>query len=205
MQQVYKEKGESNMKHLVIYSHPNPKSFNNAILEKVTKTLEDQGQEVRVRDLYQLNFNPVLSANDFEAIQAGTSLADVKIEQDYISWADVVIVIYPVWWAEMPAILKGYIDRVFSSGFAYGVEGTTPIGYLKGKKVVMLSTTGSPEEHYHEIGMFAAMRKIANEGTFEFCGMEVLKHNFYTAVTMADESKRQMYLDDVEMIMKELA
>ena len=68
--------------------------------------LEEKGHEVRVRDLYELNFNPVLGASDFISFSQGNTPADIKEEQEHISWADSITFIYPVWWAGLPAILK---------------------------------------------------------------------------------------------------
>lgn len=99
---------------LIIYSHPNPKSFNAAIKQTVEEFLKEKGIEYSIRDLYIIGFNPVLSADDFIALQQGNSLEDVKKEQEFIKNADILILIFPMWWYSFPAILKGYIDGVFS-------------------------------------------------------------------------------------------
>lgn len=122
------------MKHVIVYAHPNTESFNHAILETVKKELEEKGHEVRVRDLYELNFNPVLGASDFISFSQGNTPADIKEEQEHISWADSITFIYPVWWAGLPAILKGYVDRVFSHGFAYAYGENGIEKLLSGKK-----------------------------------------------------------------------
>ena len=107
------------MKVVVIYAHPNPMSFNAAIAAAVREELEKKGAKIKFKDLYAMNWNPVLSAAEFESHQKGTVTEDIKTEQTDISWADAVIMICPIWWTSVPAILKGYIDRVFSIGFAY--------------------------------------------------------------------------------------
>ncbi|MFH1018492.1 MAG: NAD(P)H-dependent oxidoreductase, partial [Pseudomonadota bacterium] len=107
------------MNHLIIYSHPNPKSFNHAILEEFSGALRDAGHEVRVRDLYAIGFKPVLQGSDLEQAGKRPPAEDICAEQAHISWADVITFIFPLWWAGMPAIAKGYLDRVFSEGFAY--------------------------------------------------------------------------------------
>jgi NAD(P)H dehydrogenase (quinone) len=91
-----------------------------------------------VRDLYGDNFQPVLTTNDFEALQSGNLPADIEREQQNITDANYIWVVFPVWWTNMPAILKGYIDRVFLNGFAYTMKGDQPIGLLHGKKVVII-------------------------------------------------------------------
>jgi NAD(P)H dehydrogenase (quinone) len=116
---IKKREEKQAMKYLVIYSHPNPQSFCHAILETVKKTLAAKKHDVVVRDLYALGFDPVLKAADFAAIQSGKTCVDIKPEQDYIVWSDIMTIIHPIWWAGQPAMIKGYIDRVFSYGFAY--------------------------------------------------------------------------------------
>ena len=128
------------MKYLIVYAHPNPKSFNHAILETISGELQKKKKEVKVRDLYKIGFNPVLSIKDLSAIEKGAVPKDIKKEQNYISKADTLIFIFPIWWSAMPAMLKGYIDRVFSLKFAYDITADGVIGLLKGKKVFIVST-----------------------------------------------------------------
>lgn len=102
------------MNHLIIYAHPSSASFSNAILEKVKECSMKKGCKTEVRDLYSIGFDPILRAADFEGLCGGNTPEDIKREQNYIEWADLITFIYPIWWTGMPAILKGYIDRVFS-------------------------------------------------------------------------------------------
>jgi len=117
------------MNYLIVYAHPNPKSFNHAIKERVEAKLKKEKKKYSVRDLYAMKWNPVLGGADFEVMQGGKTPEDIKAEQNYIKEADVVIFIHPIWWFGMPAVLKGYVDRVFSYGFAYevGKEGVKGI------------------------------------------------------------------------------
>jgi NAD(P)H dehydrogenase (quinone) len=105
------------MKYLIVYAHPNPQSFNHAILETISGELRKKGKEFDVRDLYEIGFKPVLKLDDLAAIRKGTAVQDVQVEQDYIRAADFLIFIYPLWWAGIPAQFKGYKDRVFSGFF----------------------------------------------------------------------------------------
>ena len=123
------------MNYLIIYAHPNPGSFNHAIMETITEELRHNGKGVKIRDLYQMGFNSVLKSEDFANMQRGSVAQDVKEEQELIRSAEVMIFVYPLWWAGMPAMLKGYIDRVFSEGFAYRISDTGIAGLLTGKKV----------------------------------------------------------------------
>lgn len=188
------------MKHLIVYAHPNPQSFNHAILETLQGELLERGHDVRVRDLYKIGFNPVLSASDFETLSKGTVPADVQEEQEHIRWADVIAVIYPVWWTGLPAMLKGYFDRVLTYGFAYAYGAHGPEQLLKGKKGIFFTTQGNPREVYTASHMFDAMKKTTDEGIFAFTGIETLDHIFFTSVPSVDEAKRHEYLDEVKSL-----
>ena len=189
------------MKHLIIYSHPNPRSFCHAILETTSGALKAKRHEVVVRDLYALDFDPVLKSGDIEGIISGKVPAEIKAEQDKITWADVITFIYPIWWTGLPAMVKGYIDRVFSLNFAYSMGAGGPIGLLAGKKVVIFNTTGAAREIYDSTGMFDAMKKVSDTGIFNFCGMEVLEHKFFTSVPSTDDATRKGYLSEVKAVM----
>jgi len=182
------------MKHLVVYCHPNKKSFCNAILDKLVIELENYGVEVRVRDLYAIDFNPVLTMGDMIAMKNGASLPEVREEQNLIKWADVITFIYPIWWTGMPAILKGYIDRVFSFGFAYGASSDGVNGLLTNKKVNIINTMGTAEDIYRGSGMIYSMTQTTDEGVFEFCGMQVEKHLFLGSLPTTDPDIRENML-----------
>lgn len=180
------------MNHLIVYAHPNPASLSHALLETLQAAYEAQGHTVRVRDLYALGFDPVLKGRDFEAMQAGAPLADVATEQGHITWADAVTVIYPVWWTGLPAILKGWVDRVLTHGYAFRYDAQGVQGLLKGKKAFLVSCHGTPAEYYAE--MQAAMKQTSDTGIFAFCGFEVTEHLFFGAVPMVDDATRKGYL-----------
>jgi len=107
------------MRHLVIYAHPNQDSLNSQLKEALVQQLEEQGHDIIIRDLYRMNFNPILSSNDIIGQMSGESAGDITREQEFITWAETITFIHPIWWTGLPAILKGYIDRVFTYGFAY--------------------------------------------------------------------------------------
>ncbi len=186
------------MNHLIIYAHPNPASFAHAILETLRDEYVQGGHAVVVRDLYALGFDPVLGERDYAAMKAGALLADVVTEQQHIAWADAITVIYPIWWASFPAILKGWIDRVLTYDFAfrYGENGVD--GLLKGKRVLLVANHGNPFDYYAQTGMHAAMKQSADAGVFGFCGMDVLEHVFFGGVPTVDDATRKGYLTQVQ-------
>jgi NAD(P)H dehydrogenase (quinone) len=190
------------MNHLVVFAHPNPKSFGKGILDTVVKASEEKGAAVKVRDLYELGFDPILKPSDFVAFKEGKVPEDIAAEQEIIRWADVITFIYPVWWTSLPAILKGYVDRVFSYGFAYEYIDGAPNGLLKGKKALLFSTTGTPDELYAANGMHASMKQTTDQGIFNFSGMEEVSHTFFGAVPYVSDEVRGDYLQKAAAVVK---
>lgn len=185
---------------LIIYAHPNPKSFNHAILETAQNALQAAGDEVRVRDLYALNFQPVLGAADFEAMHNGTLLPDVQEEQQHIIWADKIIFIYPMWWGDRPAILKGYVDRVFTNGFAFKYE-PQPEGLLAPRRALIVQTVGGPAEWYGETTI-TALNKAMTEWSLEWAAIKPVTVKTFHAVPFVDDATRQAMLDEVKTVLK---
>lgn len=186
------------MNHLIIYAHPNPKSFGNAIKESAVKVSKAKDFNTRVKDLYSEKFNPVLGMPDFVAFGSGKIPSDIKAEQELITWADAISFIYPVWWSGLPAILKGYIDRVFSYGFAYESKNGAVIGLLRGKKVRLFSTTGTPDVIYESNGMHKSMKQTQDSGIFNVSGIDDIEHLFFGAVPSVDDSIRKAYLSEID-------
>ncbi len=189
------------MNYLIIYTHPNNNSFSNAILDKVVSKLTSENQQVTVRDLYALDFNPVLKPLDFDGIKTGNIPEEIRIEQEFIRAADVFIFIYPVWWGGMPAILKGYIDRTYMHGFAFVYNEIEKKGLFAGKKVILFNTHGTPKEEYDANGMTKAMATVTAKGIFDFCGAEVLNHSFFGNVTLKEDGSWQEHLDEVTTVL----
>ena len=191
------------MKYLIIYAHPNPKSFNHAILETITGELKKGKKEFKVRDLYKIGFDPALSTRDLTAIENGAVPKDIKKEQNYISKADILIVIFPIWWSAMPAMLKGYIDRVFSLKFAYDITEEEVVGLLKGKKVFIVSTTGASKEDYEKMGAFKMMNMSIDMAIFQFSGMKVIGHKYFSSVPSVSQQDRKKMLKELKLLVKE--
>ncbi|MCS6876125.1 MAG: NAD(P)H-dependent oxidoreductase [Aquificaceae bacterium] len=188
----------------VIYAHPNPKSFNHALKEAVIEVLESKGKNYQLRDLYAMGFNPVLSSLDFETFLSGSVPEDVKREQEIIKASELIIFIYPIWWTGMPAILKGYIDRVFSYGFAYEEKDGELVGLLSDKTVVIINTLGASALDYGPSGMEDCLRKTTDTGIFRFCGMHVIEHIFLYAVPYVSDQERKDMITKVKSLLEDL-
>ncbi|MGR6836904.1 NAD(P)H-dependent oxidoreductase [Syntrophomonas erecta] len=189
------------MKALVVYSHPNPMSFNAAVAKVVQEELEKKQFQVKVKDLYAMNWNPVLSAQDFEGFHTGNIAEDIKKEQADVASADLIVMIAPVWWYSVPALLKGYIDRVFSIGFAYKYTSTGPQGLLAGKKALVITTSGADEKAAKDTHMLDAVYTALVQGVFGFCGFDKYEYkNFFAVPTVSDAERKQMLTETRELI-----
>ena len=161
------------MKVLLVFAHPESRSLNDALRDVAVGELGAQGHEVRVSDLHAQSWKPEVDRTDFPLLTPDTRLkvpaasrdafvgnsmtADVQAEQEKLLWADVLIMQFPLWWFSMPAILKGWVDRVFAYGVGehsdkrwgdrYG-EGT-----FVGKRAMLIVTTGGWKEHYSARGV----------------------------------------------------
>lgn len=191
------------MKYLIVYAHPNPKSFNHAILETLSEELKKKKKEFKVRDLYKMGFNPVLSTKDLFEIQCGAVPQDIKKEQNHINKADTIIFIFPIWWSAMPAMLKGYIDRVFSLKFAYDITEDGVTGLIQGKKVFLVSTTGASKEDYEKMGAFKMMNMSMDMAIFQFSGLEVIEHKYFSSVPNVSDQDRKKMLKELKLLVKE--
>lgn len=185
------------MKHLIISAHPNPQSFNRALVEEVIKATRQAGVETVVRDLYTLDFNPVLSWRELNASMEGIVPAEIKFEQKLITEADLITFIYPLWWMGFPAILKGYLDRVLSYGFAYQNENNISVGLLGHKKIQQFITMGNSIEKYQQLGFDKALKSCLVDGLFNFCGITDIQHDIFGNIHLLDETDRQTILISV--------
>lgn len=185
------------MKHLIIYAHPNQESLNNLFKQTVEKILHQGNNEIVVRDLYELNFNPVLSLTDMRGQQAGVVTEEIIKEQEFISWSDTITFIYPIWWTGMPAIMKGYIDRVFSYGFAYRYDQGIQKGLLTGKSVYIINSHGKSKSEYAEIGMDQALTLTSDHGIYTYCGLEIKQHFFFDRADRATVKEIEGWLSEI--------
>ena len=141
---------EANLHHLIIAAHPRARSFNHSIVETYTAALIESGHRVACRDLYAMGFNPILSARDIAAIARGKPPRDIRSELNAMGAADTITLISPLWWSGFPAMLKGYVDRVFTAGSTYLTKNKRP--KLSGKKGTIVVTSGASVEELKSSG-----------------------------------------------------
>lgn len=185
-------------KVLLVHAHPEPTSVSSRLLAAATKTLADEGHDVMLSDLYAMRWKAVLDEHDFperldrerlsfiaesgHAYRGGTQAPDVQSEQEKLLAADAVIFQFPLWWFGMPAIMKGWFDRVFAYGLAYGYRDAGNRyrygeGGLQGKRAMLSVAVGGPAEDYAGRGINGPLDQLLfpiTHGTLFFAGMEVL-------------------------------
>ena len=181
------------MKILIVHAHPEPKSFCSAMKDTAVETFQSLGHEVQVSDLHQMNWNPVASGDDFEvrsqpdylvyaleqreSYKSGKISPDIQTEIDKLKWCDVLIFNFPMYWFSVPAILKGWIDRVFVSGFCYGGKRFYDQGGLKGKKGLLAFTLGGREHMFGQDKIHGDMQTMLRpilRGSMAYVGLSVL-------------------------------
>lgn len=189
------------MNQLIIIAHPKKDSFTQKLKSELVDRFYERGNEVKVRDLNDLKFNPVLSSQELKFNKEGQFMADVVVEQNYIQWANEINILYPLWWNAFPAILKGYIDRVFTNGFAFRVNGMGPEGMLTGKRVRLITSAGMDEKSLRLSNVYEGLKTTQDKGVFEFCGMEVIDHMYVIRVTSLNEEEKQKTM---EKLLKEI-
>src|ERR1700755_2836275 len=189
------------MKVLLVFAHPEPRSLNGALCDVAVRELKAQGHEVRVSDLYADGLKSEVDRADFPTLAPDARLkpatasrdgyaakaltADVRAEQEKLLWADVLILQFPLWWFSMPAILKGWVERVFAYGFAYGVGEHSDKrwgdrygeGIFAGKRAMLIVTAGGWESHYAQRGINGPIEDILfpiQHGMLYYPGFDVL-------------------------------
>jgi NAD(P)H dehydrogenase (quinone) len=187
------------MNVLWVLAHPEARSLNGSLHRDGLAALAGAGHDVEVSDLYAMKWNPVVDRDDYalgderlyvahaskQALEAGTLSADVRAEQGKLDRADLVVLQFPLWWFGMPAILKGWIDRVFVRGYAYGLPDPERPGRsrrygdggLAGRRVLAVVTLGGPEDQYQPRSIDGSLDDLLFpllHGTLFYTGMDVL-------------------------------
>ncbi|QQP93305.1 NAD(P)H-dependent oxidoreductase (plasmid) [Skermanella sp. TT6] len=220
------------MKTLFVFAHPDPRSLNAALRDVAVGELRSRGHEVLVSDLYAQGWKPQIDRADFpslppdrrlkvpaasgEAFAAGALTPDVEAEQERLLWADALILQFPLWWFTMPAILKGWVDRVYSYGFAYGVgehndrrwgdrygEGT-----LAGRRAMLIVTAGGWEEHYSARGINGPIEDLLfpiNHGILHYPGYDVLPPFVVYQADRVDQERFSLTAERLRERMRTLA
>ena len=184
------------MKVSVILAHPDKRSFNHAIATASLTMLKKNGHAVFFHDLYEERFDPLLPAQ--EILSDGKTSPVIMSHCQELSAADGIIIIHPNWWGQPPAILKGWIDRVFRPGVAYrfeegdGGEGI-PIGLLKAKAVVVLNTSNTPDAREQRV-FGDPLDALWRRCIFDLCGVRSFHRRMFNVIVMSTPQQRLAWL-----------
>lgn len=185
-------------KIVLINGHPNPESFNYGIAEAYKRGAGKSGAEIKEIIISELNFNPNLKFG----YQKRTELEPDLLEAwEKIKWAEHLVWVHPVWWGGFPAVMKGFIDRLFLPGFAFRYRENS-IWWdklLTGKTAFIITTLDQPGWYY----WFAYGRPSVNQlskSILQFCGVKPVKVKYIAFVRNSDEQKRRKWLAEIERL-----
>nr|MDO8116439.1 NAD(P)H-dependent oxidoreductase [Candidatus Sigynarchaeota archaeon] len=190
------------MKILVILAHPNEKSFNHAIASTCVQTLKRLNHDVKFHDLYKEDFDPLLPSNEIP--RESTLPKGIQNYCNELVNADGIVIVHPNWWGQPPAILKGWIDRIFRPGIAYKFEeGDSgegiPRGLLKIKVALIFNTSNTRDDR--ELNVFKdPLDTIWKNCIFQLCGVTNVHRKTYNVIVTSTPLQRQAWLDDAAKI-----
>ena len=193
------------MKILVVLAHPNPHSFNHAIAVEAVATLRSIGHTVIFRDLYREGFDPVLPVDEIGRDASLDPIVQEHCEQ--ISSAEGIVIVHPNWWGQPPAILTGWIDRVFRPGVAYRfIEGDdgegVPLGLLAARTFIVFNTANTPESR--ERAVFGdPLELIWRNCICGLCSTAVFYRRIYRVVCTSTPDQRSAWLADVRALLEQ--
>ena len=187
------------MNYIIVLAHPNRESFSKAICERLTEVLEGRGHSVDMIDLYRDNFDPVLKARELDPETKMDLDQQILDYQKRISWAHEIVLVYPLWWMHMPAIIKGFIDRVFTAGFAYDKdEDGTFLFPLEDKRGNIIVPMGLPKHIADQDGTNQGIHLTQGKGLFAFCGIKIRHEILFHAVPSVSHEERTQMLDSLK-------
>lgn len=212
------------MNVFIIHAHPEEKSFCTSLKNEAVDYFRQRGDEVVVSDLYSMKFNPVGGVHDFvdvnnkdffkyqlEQVNAYNNnlfVDEVKVEMEKLLNADLVIFNFPLWWFSLPAILKGWVDRVFAMGFSYGAgKGVYDAGSFKNKRAFCCLTTGGPEAAYGPSGKNGNLETILyhiNHGMLYFVGMLTLPPFVGFSPARITEEERKVVIEKYKLFLQNI-
>ncbi|MBN2475249.1 MAG: NAD(P)H-dependent oxidoreductase [Pirellulales bacterium] len=187
------------MKVFVVIGHQHPGSFCHAIAEAAVEQLRTAGHDVVFHDLYQEGFDPILPHEEIDK-QAELDPA-VQRHVDEVAAADGYVVVHPNWWGQPPAILKGWLDRVFRQGSVYEFGPDGVVGLLKGRSALVLTTSNTPREA--ELELFGdPLENLWKACVFNFCGVEDFHRRNFESIILSTPEQRKAWLEEVRQLVR---
>ena len=185
----------------IIFSHPWNGSFNKAILDKVVEKLEETKEKYTIIDLNKDGFNPVMTEKELNLYSQGKSTDPLVLKyQEILKNTDELILIFPIWWMSLPAILKGFFDKVMLRGFAYENTQNGIKGFLTNIKTAKMITTATAPKFFLNITGFGITMKKANFGGV---GIKKTKWIHYSLRAKGKDEDRKKFLEKVRKFVSE--
>jgi len=186
---------------LVVNGHPDKESFNNAIALSYIKSAEKAGSTVRYIPIAELKFNPNLQFGYRKRMELEPDL--IKAIED-IKWSEHQVWIHPIWWLGMPAVMKGFFDRIFLPGITFTTnKGAKNEGLLTEKSGRIITTAGDLSmETYEQLYKSSGLIQL-KEGILQYCGVCSVQTNFIGPLYDLDEDDRKNILDEIEILVKD--
>lgn len=183
---------------LVILGHPASNSFCGALAERYAQSAVRAGHEVRQLFLGAMDFDPVLREG-YQQVQPME--ADLRRAQEDIVWAEHLTLVYPIWWGGIPALLKGFFDRVFLPGFAFKYrEGKAfPDKLLHGRSAHLLVTMDTPPWYYRWIYRMPGLHQV-RKTTLAFCGIKPQRTLTFGPILGSSAGQRETWLLQAQAI-----
>lgn len=194
------DRKESAMTVLLVVAHPGRLSFNRAIADTIAQALRDSGHTVLFHDLYEEGFAPLLPLDEISRGAAADRVIESHCRE--LSAADGIVIVHPNWWGQPPAILKGWVDRVFRPGIAYEfLEGDSgdgvPMGLLKARAALVFNTSNTPQKR--EIEVFGdPLETLWKNCIFGLCGVEKFHRRMFGVVVTSTPKQRDSWLSEVK-------
>jgi len=188
------------LKHAVILCHPEERSFNRAIADAYCSAVKNLGHAFVLRDLYRMDFDPVLKSQEKATGSAFTPRADVEAELTVLRGCDIFVLVYPIWFGTPPAMMKGYVERVLGSGITpHSVKERARTPLLGGKRLLSFTTSAMSEPWLNEQGQWMSLRYIFDHYLAHAFGMLQDEHVHFSNVTAGMEPRwAEQHLYEVE-------
>jgi len=192
------------MRIFVVFAHPKAGSFNAALCDSLCAGLHDAGHESDIADLVAEGFHPVLCGTELDRMGVSSPLPDVARYQERILQAQSLAFVFPVWWFGMPAVLKGFIDRVFQEEFAFRFASDGRVqGLLHHDKALILTTTGAGAPLYRTFRFGRPLEKTLCNWTLQTCGVRLVKMVMFHDVRNASDRTRARFLSRARRLGRE--
>ncbi|MGH8082258.1 MAG: NAD(P)H-dependent oxidoreductase [Lysobacter sp.] len=185
---------------LIVVANPSPASFAHAIADRVRRTLADRGYEIAFHDLYAQGFDPVQPGGEGANTRSDNALVEAHCAQ--LARADLIAIVHPNWWGQPPAIMKGWIDRVFRLDTAYGYPpgvafDGVPVGLLKARHALVFNTSNTPAAREAE-AFGDPLEAIWKRCVFGLCGVDSVIRQMFGPVSGSSAAQREQWLAQVE-------